>query len=104
MYPRQEFHNRDPSLVRERRGEACRRRGTLHATSASRSAMANRFDFYLQPLRYNSVAWSQAENGDPLVCVTGNPQIKVFNVKTGELEAVCAQYQDCAASTNKLRH
>lgn len=34
---------------------------------------------------YNSVAWSQAENGDPLVCVTGFPQIRVLNVRTGEL-------------------
>ncbi|KAF2684490.1 WD40 repeat-like protein [Lentithecium fluviatile CBS 122367] len=34
----------------------------------------------------NSLEWSQAENGDPLVCVSGPSQIKVLNVKTGALE------------------
>ncbi|RII06573.1 hypothetical protein CUC08_Gglean009799 [Alternaria sp. MG1] len=36
-------------------------------------------------LNYNSVVWSQAENGDPLVCVTGDSRIKVLNVRTGKL-------------------
>ncbi|KAF7451301.1 hypothetical protein A1F99_030780 [Pyrenophora tritici-repentis] len=39
-------------------------------------------------LNYNSVVWSQAESGDPLVCVTGDSRIKVLNVKTGELVSV----------------
>ncbi|KAF1948840.1 WD40 repeat-like protein [Byssothecium circinans] len=35
---------------------------------------------------FNSVEWSQAENGDPLVCVTGSSsQIKILNVRTGEV-------------------
>lgn len=43
-----------------------------------------------QAVLLNSVEWSQAENGDPLVCVSGNrPQIKVLNVKSGELVMVC---------------
>jgi hypothetical protein len=42
----------------------------------------------LQPLIYNSVEWSQAENGDPLVCVAGTSQIKVLNVVTGALVTV----------------
>ncbi|PSN69298.1 WD40 repeat-like protein, partial [Corynespora cassiicola Philippines] len=38
------------------------------------------------PLVLNSLAWSQAKNGDPLLCVGGNtPHIKVLNVTTGEL-------------------
>ncbi|KAF2847037.1 WD40 repeat-like protein [Plenodomus tracheiphilus IPT5] len=38
------------------------------------------------PYEYNSVAWSRADNGDPLVCVTGGvSQIRVLNVRTGEL-------------------
>jgi polycomb protein EED len=45
---------------------------------------------YLQPLRYNSVAWSQAQNGDPLLCVTGDDaQITILNVTLKELVAVC---------------
>ncbi|KAF1843461.1 WD40 repeat-like protein [Cucurbitaria berberidis CBS 394.84] len=47
-----------------------------------------------EPLSYNSVVWTQAENGDPLVCVTGNPQINVFNVKTGVLEATLIGHGD----------
>jgi polycomb protein EED len=43
-----------------------------------------------QQLNYNSVVWSQAENGDPLVCVTGDSRIKVLNVQTGKLTAVCS--------------
>jgi hypothetical protein len=42
----------------------------------------------LQPLIYNSVEWSQAENGDPLVCVAGTSQIKILNVITGDLVTV----------------
>ncbi|KAI4624306.1 uncharacterized protein J4E87_005807 [Alternaria ethzedia] len=38
-------------------------------------------------VNYNSIVWSQAENGDPLVCVTGDSRIKVLNVRTGELTA-----------------
>ncbi|KAH7379516.1 WD40-repeat-containing domain protein [Pyrenochaeta sp. MPI-SDFR-AT-0127] len=39
-----------------------------------------------QPIKHNSVVWSQAENGDPLVCVTGNvSQIMVLNVRTGKI-------------------
>ncbi|KAF2489319.1 WD40 repeat-like protein [Lophium mytilinum] len=35
----------------------------------------------------NSLEWAQAENGDPLICITGSvAKIKVLNVKTGELE------------------
>ncbi|RMZ73507.1 `extra sex combs` (WD-40 repeat family) [Pyrenophora seminiperda CCB06] len=47
--------------------------------SAEHGEPANRLNYY------NSVVWSQAENGDPLVCVTGDSRIKVLNVKTGEL-------------------
>ncbi|KAF2125082.1 WD40 repeat-like protein [Dothidotthia symphoricarpi CBS 119687] len=44
-----------------------------------------------KPLLYNSVAWSQAENGNPLICVTGNmSEIKVLNVETGELVTTLA--------------
>lgn len=40
-------------------------------------------------VQYNSVAWSRAANGDPLVCVTGLiPKIKILNVKTGEFVTV----------------
>jgi polycomb protein EED len=44
----------------------------------------------LQDLRYNSVAWSQAQNGDPLLCVAGDSphQINVFNIATKQLVAV----------------
>jgi polycomb protein EED len=43
----------------------------------------------------NSLEWSQAENGDPLVCVSGNrPQIKVLNVKTGELVMILSGHGD----------
>ncbi|KAF2180561.1 WD40 repeat-like protein [Zopfia rhizophila CBS 207.26] len=43
----------------------------------------------------NSVEWSQAENGDPLVCVSGNnPQIKILNVKTGELVTTLTGHGD----------
>ena len=41
-------------------------------------------------VNYNSIVWSQAENGDTLVCVTGDSRIKVLNVRTGELTAVRA--------------
>ncbi|KAL6711073.1 hypothetical protein ACN47E_006948 [Coniothyrium glycines] len=34
----------------------------------------------------NSLAWSQAENGDPLLCVAGTPQIRVYNITTQKLE------------------
>ncbi|KAI8931283.1 hypothetical protein NX059_011627 [Plenodomus lindquistii] len=38
------------------------------------------------PYEYNSVTWSQADNGDPLVCVAGSKSlIRILNVKTGEL-------------------
>jgi polycomb protein EED len=45
---------------------------------------------YLQPVLYNSLTWSQAKNGDPLLCVAGDVshQIKVFNITTKELVAV----------------
>jgi polycomb protein EED len=39
-------------------------------------------------LNYNSVVWSRARNGDPLVCVTGDSRIKVLNVRTGKLATV----------------
>ncbi|CBX90838.1 hypothetical protein LEMA_P058720.1 [Plenodomus lingam JN3] len=39
-----------------------------------------------QPYNYNSLVWSRAENGDPLVCVTGDiSQIRILNVRSGEL-------------------
>ncbi|KAH7552338.1 hypothetical protein BM1_09200 [Bipolaris maydis] len=41
-------------------------------------------------IRYNSVVWSQATNGDPLVCVACDSRIKVLNVRTGELSAACS--------------
>lgn len=41
------------------------------------------------PYNYNSLAWSQAGNGDPLLCVTGNiSQIRILNVATGQLVQV----------------
>jgi polycomb protein EED len=41
-------------------------------------------------LTFNSIAWLRAENGDPLICVTGNmSQIRILNVKTGHLVNVC---------------
>ena len=44
---------------------------------------------YLQPLCYNSVAWSQAQNGDPLLCVTGDDaQITILNVASRKPVAV----------------
>ncbi|KAF1834020.1 WD40 repeat-like protein [Decorospora gaudefroyi] len=43
---------------------------------------------------YNSVVWSQAENGDPLVCVTGDSRIKVLNVRTGKLVATLIGHGD----------
>jgi hypothetical protein len=49
-----------------------------------------------QPLNYNSVEWSQAANGDPLVCVTGSSQIKVLNVMTGALVTV----RPCVSKTS----
>ncbi|KAF2475684.1 WD40 repeat-like protein [Lindgomyces ingoldianus] len=43
----------------------------------------------------NSIEWSRAANGDPLVCVTGvNPLIKVLNVKTGGLVTTLAGHGD----------
>ncbi|CAE7174145.1 hypothetical protein PTNB73_02611 [Pyrenophora teres f. teres] len=45
-------------------------------------------------LNYNSVVWSQAESGDPLVCVTGDSRIKVLNVKTGELVSTLIGHGD----------
>lgn len=37
------------------------------------------------PYSYNSIAWSQADNGDPLLCVAGNlSQIRILNVRTGQ--------------------
>ncbi|KAF2275629.1 WD40 repeat-like protein [Westerdykella ornata] len=35
---------------------------------------------------FNSLEWSRASNGDPLICVAGgDPRIKILSVKTGEL-------------------
>jgi len=45
-------------------------------------------------VNYNSIVWSQAENGDPLVCVTGDSRIKVLNVQTGELTATLIGHGD----------
>ncbi|KAI4929796.1 hypothetical protein J4E85_004415 [Alternaria conjuncta] len=45
-------------------------------------------------VNYNSIVWSQAENGDPLVCVTGDSRIKVLNVRTGELTATLIGHGD----------
>ncbi|KAF1945010.1 WD40 repeat-like protein [Clathrospora elynae] len=42
-------------------------------------------DDKLPSLKYNSVVWSQTEDGDPLVCVTGTSRIQVLNVRTGSL-------------------
>ena len=52
--------------------------------------LANHSPFCNQHINYNSVVWSQAENGDPLVCVTGDSRIKVLNVRTGKLATVCS--------------
>lgn len=36
--------------------------------------------------RYNSIEWSQARNGDPLLCISGeSSRINILNVITGEL-------------------
>ncbi|KAJ4363151.1 hypothetical protein N0V83_010271 [Neocucurbitaria cava] len=95
MRARPEFHNRDPSLVRKYRGEDTGRQGTHAICNTYRSrALANHIDLNLQPLGYNSVVWSQAENGDPLVCITGNSQIRVFNVKTSKLETTLIGHGD----------
>lgn len=41
--------------------------------------------------RLNSLCWSRAPNGDPLVCVSGeSPLIKILNVKTGKIETTLA--------------
>jgi len=53
-----------------------------------------------QPVGYNSVEWSQSQNGDPLVCVTGGSQIKVLNVVTGALVTV-RQVLPTKCSTNQ---
>ncbi|OAL47930.1 WD40 repeat-like protein [Pyrenochaeta sp. DS3sAY3a] len=47
-------------------------------------------------MKLNSIAWSQAENGDPLVCVAGSgtPEIKVLNVRTGRLVQTLAGHGD----------
>lgn len=45
-------------------------------------------------IRYNSVVWSQATNGDPLVCVACDSRIKVLNVRTGELSATLIGHGD----------
>lgn len=54
-------------------------------------------------LCYNSLVWSQAENGDPLLCVTGtmNRQIKVYNVRTKQLVAVGSLYDVRLAFANE---
>ncbi|KAF1913183.1 WD40-repeat-containing domain protein, partial [Ampelomyces quisqualis] len=50
----------------------------------------------LEPVSYNSLAWSQAGNGDPLLCVAGDGfhQIKVLNIKTHELVATLLGHGD----------
>ncbi|KAH3983241.1 hypothetical protein HBI55_065060 [Parastagonospora nodorum] len=50
-----------------------------------------------QPICYNSLTWSQAENGDPLLCVAGDAthQIKVFNIAKKELVATLIGHGDC---------
>jgi hypothetical protein len=59
----------------------------------------------LQPIRYNSVTWSQAENGDPLLCVAGDAthQIKVFNIVKKELVAVRRDEVDRVWPTDEHR-
>ncbi|KAH7063998.1 WD40-repeat-containing domain protein [Paraphoma chrysanthemicola] len=50
-----------------------------------------------EPIRYNSVAWSQAENGDPLLCVAGDDgtrQIRILNVATKQLVATLIGHGD----------
>ncbi|ENI02283.1 hypothetical protein COCC4DRAFT_146150 [Bipolaris maydis ATCC 48331] len=53
-------------------------------------------------IRYNSVVWSQATNGDPLVCVACDSRIKVLNVRTGELSAAFTYTSDAKQSVNDL--
>ncbi|KAH7382597.1 WD40-repeat-containing domain protein [Phaeosphaeria sp. MPI-PUGE-AT-0046c] len=49
-----------------------------------------------KPVYYNSLAWAQAENGDPLLCVAGSGyhQIKVLNVAKQELVATLIGHGD----------
>lgn len=52
----------------------------------------NAADHICPPLQgvANSLAWSQADNGDPLLCVAGTPQIRVYNISTQQLEVILA--------------
>jgi hypothetical protein len=63
----------------------------MHTVDTRRGAFADRIKSLLQPIDYNSVTWSQAENGDPLLCVSGSGSnlINVFNVTTKQLVTVC---------------
>jgi hypothetical protein len=87
----QEQHRRDSAVVprrREHHRTRCTRRQGRHITLWL--GLANHSTSCNQQLNYNSVVWSQAENGDPLVCVTGDSRIKVLNVRTGKLATVCS--------------
>ena len=61
---------------------------------------------FLQQVNYNSLAWSLAENGDPLLCVAGDGyhQIKVLNIKTNELVAVRLAFHRMRRLADRTRH
>lgn len=55
------------------------------------TACTNHVRTVLQTISYNSVTWSQAENGDPLLCASGSGAhvINVFNITSQQLVTVC---------------
>jgi hypothetical protein len=59
-------------------------------------ATVDQMCLHVQPLSYNSIAWSQAGNGDPLLCVTGNvSQITIMNIRTKKIVTVCTFSRRC---------
>ena len=74
-----------------------------YTVNTRQATSADHLRFSLQVIDYNSVTWSQAENGDPLLCVAGDAshQIKVFNITTKQLVAVRHTYVQRNRSTDK---
>ncbi|KAL6173345.1 hypothetical protein ACJQWK_00901 [Exserohilum turcicum] len=48
----------------------------------------------VKQMNYNSLVWSQAKNGDPLLCVAGDARIKLLNARTGQLSSTLIGHGD----------